>query len=77
MDGTLSNTLDTISYYGNKALSDFGLPEIEKERYKYLVGTGYIKLIENMFAEIGCTDRDLLTRLQSAMTTCTAQTLCI
>lgn len=63
LDGTLSNTLDTISYYGNKALSDFGLPEIEKERYKYLVGTGYIKLIENMFAEIGCTDRDLFDKV--------------
>lgn len=62
MDGTVLNTLETISYYGNKALAKYGLPEIETEKYKYLVGNGYIQLIKNMFAEIGCADEELFCK---------------
>ncbi|MBS7297955.1 MAG: HAD family hydrolase [Eubacteriales bacterium] len=53
LDGTLLNTLPTIAYYGNKALSEYGLPAIETERYKTLVGNGRDLLIHRMLAETG------------------------
>ena len=46
LDGTLLNTIDTITYYGNKALSAFGFPTYSADRYKYFVGNGAVKLIE-------------------------------
>ena len=35
MDGTLANTIDTIAYYGNTALKENGLKEIETENYDF------------------------------------------
>ena len=58
LDGTVADTLDTIAYYGNYALQHFGLPEIDKERYKYLVGNGYKILVRNMLREIGRDEND-------------------
>lgn len=63
MDGTLANTIDTIAYFGNMALKEYDLPTIKTERYKYLVGNGYIKLIENMFAELGISDDELFEKV--------------
>lgn len=51
LDGTLLNTLPTIAYYGNKALGEYGLPAIETERYKALIGNGRDLLIHRMLAE--------------------------
>ncbi len=45
LDGTLLNTIDTIAYYGNKALSAFGFPTYPADRYKYFVGNGAVKLV--------------------------------
>lgn len=53
LDGTLSNTLPTIAYYGNLALGRFSHPPIEQERYKLLVGNGRDLLIHRMLAETG------------------------
>lgn len=53
LDGTLTNTLPAIAYFGNTALSEFGFPEIEQERYKKLVGNGRDLLIHRMLAESG------------------------
>ncbi len=52
LDGTLSDTLTTIAYYGNKSLNKFGLPSIPKERYRYLVGNGAKILVERMVREV-------------------------
>ena len=46
LDGTLLNTIATISYYVNLTLREFGYPEIAEERYKLLVGNGARLLIE-------------------------------
>lgn len=48
LDGTLLNTLDTIAYFGNTALKNFGIEEIPTEEYKTLVGNGSRVLIERM-----------------------------
>lgn len=53
LDGTVANTITTIAYYGNRALRHYNLPEISKERYKYLVGDGAATLIERMLSEVG------------------------
>ncbi len=48
LDGTLLNTLDTIAYFGNEALKNFGIEIIPTEEYKTLVGNGSRVLIERM-----------------------------
>lgn len=40
LDGTLADTLESISYCSNKALADFGFSAIEKQRYRRFVGNG-------------------------------------
>lgn len=52
LDGTLLDTLTTISYYGNLALERFGFSPIEKEKYKYLIGNGAKILIDRMLKSI-------------------------
>lgn len=63
LDGTLLNTLPTIAFYGNKALSEYGLPPIEEERYKVLVGNGRDLLIHSMLAETGNDTPDLYEKV--------------
>ena len=36
LDGTVSNTIDTIAYFANLALEHFGYPAIETETYKVI-----------------------------------------
>ncbi len=48
MDGTLVNTIDTIAYFGNTTLENFGIESIPTENYKRLVGNGSRVLIERM-----------------------------
>ncbi len=53
MDGTLVNTLDTISYFGNSALKKYGFKEIEVEKYKIMVGNGAKILVKRMMDSLG------------------------
>lgn len=46
LDGTLLNTIKTITYYANYALSENGFQTFPEERYKYFVGNGAVLLIE-------------------------------
>ncbi len=48
LDGTLCDTLTTIAYFGNETLKHFELPEIEINKYKYMIGNGYKNLVRNM-----------------------------
>lgn len=52
-DGTLANTVYSIAYFANRALSDIGLPPISTDRYYTLVGNGAKVLMENMLKEVG------------------------
>lgn len=63
LDGTLLNTLTTISYYGNMALNKFGLPSIETEKYKYMVGNGAKILIERMLREVGAYTEEMFKKV--------------
>ena len=53
LDGTLANTLESIAYFANMALRHAKLPEIDTERYRYLVGDGAKVLVERMLTEVG------------------------
>ena len=53
LDGTLSNTIDTIAYFVNLALEHFGFAPIETEKYKYLCGNGAKLLIERSLKTVG------------------------
>lgn len=66
LDGTLSNTLPTIAYYGNLALGKYSHPAIEQERYKTLVGDGRDILIHRMLAESGADTPEEYERVGSA-----------
>lgn len=48
LDGTLLDTLSTISYYGNLALNKYGIESVENDEYKYFVGNGAKLLVERM-----------------------------
>lgn len=54
LDGTVLNTLDTIAYYGNRALENNGVQPIEPQAYRYLVGTGIKNLIRKMLFYRDC-----------------------
>lgn len=53
LDGTLADTLESISYCTNKALADFGFPAIEKPQYRRLVGNGAKMLIIRALRAVG------------------------
>lgn len=53
MDGTLVNSINSISHFANKALEKFGLNPIETEKYKLLVGDGAATLVKRMLKETG------------------------
>lgn len=53
MDGTVSNTINSIAYFGNNALKKAGLKEIETDVYKKLVGNGAKVLVERMLKTVG------------------------
>lgn len=50
LDGTVSDTLSAIAYFGNFALNSCGFAAIEKEKYRYFVGDGKKLLIHRMLA---------------------------
>lgn len=59
LDGTLLNTIDTIAYYCNKALTENGFGKIETQKYKLLVGNGAKLLIKRALSCFGtCSDED-------------------
>ena len=53
MDGTLVDTIKSIAYFANNALNKYGLPSIETEKYKKLVGNGARVLVERMVETVG------------------------
>lgn len=50
LDGTLLDTLETLSYYGNSVLEALGLAPYAKDDYRYMIGNGAKVLIQRMLA---------------------------
>lgn len=53
LDGTVCDTLNTIAYFGNKALEYNGLKTYETEKYKYMAGNGAKTLVKRMLENQG------------------------
>ena len=51
LDGTLVNSLDDLADSVNFALTEFGFPTHETEKFKYFIGDGMAKLIERVLPE--------------------------
>ncbi len=58
LDGTLTNTLDTIAHFLNSTLREFSLPEITTDQCRMLVGTGAKNLVTGALRLIGERDED-------------------
>ena len=52
-DGTILDTITTISYYVNETLKEFDHSTIEEQRYNYLLGYGANHLIKEALREVG------------------------
>lgn len=55
MDGTTVNTLDSIAYHANQSLGKVGLPSIDTESYKMMIGNGIKNLVHRMVEALGGT----------------------
>lgn len=53
LDGTLSDSIASMRYSGNEALSEFGLAPFEDKDYKYFVGDGAANLVKRMLLASG------------------------
>lgn len=53
LDGTLTDTINSIAYFANNALNKFGYGSIPVEKYKILVGEGAKKLINDCVEFLG------------------------
>ena len=53
LDGTLADTIASITHCGNLALSRFGLPSFQEEDYKRFVGDGAAMLIRRALLAAG------------------------
>ena len=58
LDGTLTDTLESLTYSVNATLSELGLSQITEEQCKAFVGSGARKLIERSLKAAG--DPELL-----------------
>ena len=59
LDGTLLDTLKTITYYVNETLQKYGIKPITEDECKKFVGDGTKILFERIFSSRGVNDADL------------------
>ncbi|SKC05439.1 phosphoglycolate phosphatase [Lachnospiraceae bacterium] len=63
MDGTITDSLESIAHSCNTVLKEFGYPEIELERYKTLVGDGAETLIRRALKSFDVSDEDQIRKV--------------
>ena len=63
LDGTLLNTLTTITYYVNLTTAKRGIAPITEEECKRFIGNGALNLIRRTLESKGITDEDLSREL--------------
>ena len=63
LDGTVLDTISTITYYVNKVFIEEGIEPILEEDCKYYAGNGARKLIERALASRGITDTPAVDRI--------------
>ena len=65
LDGTILDTIHTLTYYVNLTLSKHGISEISEEECKYFVGNGVRVLIERALSSREITNPELLETVLS------------
>src|SRR3712207_127776 len=63
LDGTLVDSIPSISYFGNKALTHYGFQEVDTERYKQFVGDGAAKLVHRLLEYQNADTQDNFTKV--------------
>lgn len=63
MDGTVSDTINSIAYFANNALEKYGLSAHPTEKYKLMVGNGAAILVRRMVEANGCTDEEVYQKV--------------
>ncbi len=53
LDGTLANTLDSITHYINRTMATLGLSSLSEQRVKTFVGNGAKLLLERALSHLG------------------------
>ena len=66
LDGTILNTITTITHFVNKTLQKFGYETITEEQCKYFVGNGARLLITRTLAHLGITDEQTVDTVLDA-----------
>lgn len=56
LDGTLSDSIQSIKYCGDAAVAAYGYGPFSVEQYKYFVGDGAENLVKRMLVEAGDTE---------------------
>ena len=65
LDGTLLDTITTITHYVNLVLRRYNIREISEDECKYFVGNGAKTLIDRAAASRAVTDKELICRIFS------------
>ena len=63
LDGTVLDTINTITFYVNKTLHKFGYGSITPDQCKYFAGNGARVLIRRTLAHFGVSDEDKVTEV--------------
>ncbi len=63
LDGTVLDTITTITYYVNKTLESEGIPPITEDECKYFAGNGARLLIERALGSKGITEESEVVRI--------------
>ena len=65
LDGTILDTIKSITYFVNKTLGEYGIDGISIDKCKYFVGNGARKLIVRALRSKGVTDEALTEKILS------------
>ena len=63
LDGTVLDTVHTIAYYGNYALSKHGIEPIEDKEYNYFAGNGAVNLIKRALNFRNCLTDEIFEKV--------------
>lgn len=63
LDGTLADTIESITYCSNRALTQYGRPNFTSTEYKYFVGDGAATLVQRALEAGGDTKQEYFERV--------------
>lgn len=63
LDGTLVDSIESIAYFANSALEEYGIQSVEVEKYKGFVGDGARTLIRRAMEYRGSSSPELLEQV--------------